>query len=150
MSTIRRFEDIHAWQESRALCRGIYALSAGGPFARDNALRHQIRKAAVSVMSNIAEGFERNGDREFIQFLSQAKGSAGEVRAQLYVALDQGYIPEPEFRKLRSDLEGVSSMLSRLMAYLGESSLRGPKFRQPAAHPPPAPRHDAGAADPGP
>src|ERR1044071_8834864 len=89
MSTFQSFEDIEAWQKARELTRRVYEVSEVGAFARDFGLRDQIRRASVSALSNIAEGFERSGTGEFIQFLSAAKGSAGEVRAQLYVALDR-------------------------------------------------------------
>src|SRR6185503_14984057 len=90
MATFKTFEDIEAWQQSRKLTKSIYEITSQGTFARDFVLHDQIRKASVSIMSNIAEGFERSGTKEFIQFLATAKGSAGEVRAQSYVALDQG------------------------------------------------------------
>ena len=83
MATIEKFEQIEAWQEARRLTHALYELTSEGKFARDFGLKDQIRRAAVSVMSNIAEGFERGGDKEFIQFLSLAKGSAGEIRSQL-------------------------------------------------------------------
>ena len=91
MATFERFEDIEAWQKARELTREIYRVSRQGEFARDFDLRSQIRRAAVSIMSNIAEGFERDGVKEFSQFLSTSTGSAGEVASDLYVALDQGY-----------------------------------------------------------
>ncbi|MBV9959442.1 MAG: four helix bundle protein, partial [Acidobacteria bacterium] len=100
MSRIKRFEDIEAWKISRELTRLIYQATARGEFGRDFGLRDQIRRASVSVLSNIAEGFERDGDREFLQFLTIAKGSCGEVRAQLYVALDQRYFDEAQFAYL--------------------------------------------------
>lgn len=89
MSKIERFEDIESWKVAREATRLIYEMSSMGEFNRDFALRDQIRRSSVSMMSNIAEGFERGGDKEFIQFLAIAKGSCGEARAQLYVALDQ-------------------------------------------------------------
>lgn len=92
MATFKAFEDIEAWQKARDLVRRVYHISQGSEFSRDYALKDQMRRAAISIMSNIAEGFERNGNKEFIHFLSIAKGSAGEVRSQLYVALDQRYI----------------------------------------------------------
>jgi four helix bundle protein len=95
--TIKYFEDLEVWKEARRLTREIYRLTQDGKFSRDFGLREQIRRAAVSVMSNIAEGFERGGNQEFIQFLYVAKGSCGEVRSQLYVALDQAYVGQPEF-----------------------------------------------------
>jgi four helix bundle protein len=89
MGTFRSFEDIEAWQKARSLTSRIYSESNSGKFQRDFGLRDQIRRASVAVMSNIAEGFERAGNKEFLQFLSIAKGSAGEVKSQLFVALDQ-------------------------------------------------------------
>ncbi len=86
MATIKHFEDIDAWKKARKLTAAVYAHSNTGRFSKDFGLREQMRKAAVSIMSNIAEGFERGGRSEFIQFLAIAKGSAGEVEAQLYVA----------------------------------------------------------------
>ncbi|MBK9314203.1 MAG: four helix bundle protein [Acidobacteria bacterium] len=91
---VRRFEDLIAWQRARRLTADIYKISRNSNFARDFGLRDQIRRAAVSVMSNIAEGFERNRQGEFHQFLSIAKASCGEVRAQLYVAYDVGYLDQ--------------------------------------------------------
>ena len=89
MAKITRFEEIDCWRKSRELTKSIHQITLKQRFSRDFGLRDQIRRAAVSVLSNIAEGFERDGDKEFIQFLSLAKGSCGEIRAQLYVALDQ-------------------------------------------------------------
>lgn len=100
MASFNTFEEIDAWQKSRELTKQIYAMTSKGSFARDYGLKDQIRRASVSIMSNIAEGFERSGTGEFAQFLAIAKGSAGEVRSQLYVALDQNYLPKDEFRSL--------------------------------------------------
>src|SRR5687767_2491505 len=91
MAKISRFEEIESWKRARMLTHEIYKITSSGTFSRDFALRDQIRRAAISILSNIAEGFERGGDNEFLQFLSVAKGSCGEARAQLYVALDQAY-----------------------------------------------------------
>lgn len=110
MGTIQKFEDIDAWQKARVLTREVYAVTADGAFAKDFGLRDQIRRAAVSVMSNIAEGFDRGGVREFIQFLFIAKGSAAEVQAQLYVALDIGYLKQEQFKGLY-DLAGDTGRL---------------------------------------
>jgi len=98
-------------------------------FVRDYGLRDQICRASVSTMSNIAEGFERDGDKEFVQFLSIAKGSSGEVRSQLYVALDQDYISENEFNVLYNKTTENSRMISGLMKYLQQSELKGRKFK---------------------
>lgn len=92
MSKIEKFEDIEAWKLAREITRAIYQASSTGEFSKDFALVNQIRRASVSILSNIAEGFERNGDKEFVQFLTVAKGSCGEVREQLYVTLDQTYV----------------------------------------------------------
>jgi four helix bundle protein len=100
MATIERFEDIEAWKRARVLTRKIYAVSRTGAFARDFGLKDQMRRASVSSMSNIAEGFERDGTGEFIHFLTMAKGSSGEVRSQLYVALDENYITQDQFEDL--------------------------------------------------
>src|SRR6266478_7364132 len=89
---VKNFEDFEIWKDARALTREIYQLTRDSKFSKDFALRDQIRRAAVSIMSNIAEGFERGGNQEFVQFLYVAKASCGEVRSQLYVAVDQGYI----------------------------------------------------------
>ena len=124
------FEDIEAWKNAREVTRLIYEISSQDRFSRDYALVNQIRRAAISVVSNIAEGFERNGDKEFIQFLMIAKGSCGEVRAQLYVALDQQYISEAVFTEIRQKVMEVSRMLSGLVKYLKQSELRGSKYAQ--------------------
>jgi four helix bundle protein len=126
---ISRFEDIESWKKARDVTRLIYSMSATGEFARDFALRDQIRRAVISIMSNIAEGFERGGDKEFIQFLSVAKGSCGETRAQLYVALDQNYISEDQFRESHDALFEVGRMIGGFMKYLQQSELRGSKFK---------------------
>ena len=130
MSTFQTFEEIEAWQKARELTRHVYDISDVGAFARDFGLRDQIRRAAVSVMSNIAEGFERGGTGEFVQFLSAAKGSAGEVRAQLSVALDRNYIDAQTFKELNQLASQVSRMISGLMTYLKQSGIRGTKYKQ--------------------
>src|SRR5215475_2110168 len=130
MAKIEKFEDMLSWQKARELTRHVYALSKKGEFARDFELRGQMRSASISVMSNIAEGFERGGDKEFIQFLSTAKGSCGEVRSQLYVALDQAYITSTEFDRISSEAVEVSRLVSGFMGYLRKSELRGNKFKR--------------------
>jgi len=129
MSTITRFEDIEAWQKARELTREIYVASNIWPFAKGFGLRDQIRRATVSIMSNIAEGFERGGDKEFSQFIALAKGSAGEVRSQLYVALDQGYISKDSFDRLSEVTININRMLAGLMKYLRISGYRGSKYK---------------------
>jgi four helix bundle protein len=129
MNRIERFEDIIAWQRARALVKEIYSCARAGAFARDFGLRDQIQRASVSVMSNIAEGYERGGNKEFIQFLSSSKGSCGEVKSHLYVALDQGYIVPAAFEKLYSAADEVGRLVNGLAAYLRQSELRGRKFK---------------------
>ena len=130
MATFNRFEDIDAWQRSRELTNRIYKITSKGDFARDFGLKDQIRRASVSIMSSIAEGFERSGTGEFAHFLATAKGSAGEVRSQLYVALDQGYISQVLFDPLIAGVTDISRMLSGLMTYLKKSGLKRTKFKQ--------------------
>ena len=130
MAKIERFEDMLSWQKAREVTRQVYLLSKKGDFAKDFELRGQMRSASVSIMSNIAEGFERGGDKEFIQFLSTAKGSCGEVRSQLYVALDQSYISEAEFNNLHTGTIDVGRLVSGFMGYLQKSELRGNKFKR--------------------
>jgi len=129
MARAERFEDIKAWQKARELVKSIYRVSATGRFARDFVLRDQIRRAAVSVGANIAEGFERGGDREFLQFLSFSKGSCGEVRAHLHMAADQGYVPPGDLQALMDQALETSRIISGLMSYLKASELRGSKFK---------------------
>jgi four helix bundle protein len=118
LATIERFEDIKAWQAARDLVSAIYRVTAQGQFAKDFGLRDQVRRASVSVMSNIAEGFERSSDREFRRFLYIAKGSAGEVRSHLFVAVDLGYITAEELSDLRTKSEEVAKSLSGFITYL--------------------------------
>ena len=129
MAKITRFEDIESWKKARELAKSVYGITLKDRFSRDFGLRDQIRRAAVSVLSNIAEGFERDGDREFIQFLSLAKGSCGEVRAQLYVALDQEYLDEEEFEALSASAVEISRMISGLIKYLRQSGMQGRKYQ---------------------
>lgn len=129
MATVEQFEEIEAWKKARELTKVIYRVSSSGDFARDFGLCDQIRRAAVSIMSNIAEGFERDGNKEFLQFLSFAKGSCGEVRAQLYVALDQAYVSPEHFQELIEQARQVSRLISGLRKYLQTSQLQGRKYK---------------------
>lgn len=129
MATIERFEDIKAWQKGRELTRCIYDITRAKRFNKDYALRDQIRKAAISVTSNIAEGFERDSTSEFIHFLSIAKGSVGEVRSQLYVALDEKYISNDRFDALYNIANEVSRMISGFMKYLQQYEHRGRRYK---------------------
>jgi len=118
MAKIERFEEIEAWQDARLLVKGIYEVTDGGRFARDFGLRDQIRRASISTMSNIAEGFERGSDKDFIRFLYMAKASAGEVRSQLYVALDLGYVDQQKTDEIGSLVQTVSRRISGFFRYL--------------------------------
>lgn len=132
MARIERFEDIEGWKKGRELRRCVYECSRRGDFAKDFSLKDQIRRAAQSVTSNIAEGFERGGNREFIQFLSDAKGSCGEVRDQLNTALDERYVSEAEFKRLYDLSIETSRLISGFMKYLQQSELRGSKYKRAA------------------
>ena len=129
MATLHSFVDIKAWQKARELVCEIYGASNRGSFSKDGALQKQIRDASVSIMSNIAEGFERNGTAEFVQFLAIAKGSTGEVMSQLYVAIDQHYITNEEFDHLHALARETSRLIGGLMTYLRRSGIKGAKFR---------------------
>lgn len=129
MATAKRFEDLEVWQRSRELANLIYAVSKDGTFSRDFGLRDQIRRAAVSIMSNIAEGFESSSQQTFIKYLGHAKASAGEVRAQLYIVKDQGYISEQDFQKAFEMAEICSKQLSRFIQYL-QNQPKGRRVRE--------------------
>jgi four helix bundle protein len=129
MATFRKFEEIEAWKKARELTKRIHQISRTSSFARDFGLRDQIRRASVSIMSNIAEGYDRSGTGEFIQFLATAKGSAAEVRCQLYVALDQSYMDQSTFDELTGLAAETRSMIGGLINYLGRSGLKGTKYK---------------------
>ena len=116
MQKVQRFEDLIAWQKARILTKGIYDATRQSAFARDFGLSGQIQRAAVSIMSNIAEGFERNSPHEYSRFLSIAKGSCAEVRSQLYVALDARYLEQTQFIQLQRQAEEVGRIVSGLRA----------------------------------
>jgi four helix bundle protein len=115
---ITRFEDIHAWQAARALCKIVYALTKNEKFSRDFGLTDQVRRAAVSIMANIAEGFDSKSNSEFIQFLYYALRSASELQSHFYVALDQNYVAESEFTEVYEETSKVKSMIFRFIEYL--------------------------------
>ena len=127
--TAKYFEDLEIWKLARDMTREIYGITNKGTFSKDYGLRDQIRRAAVSIMSNIAEGFERGGNKEFHQFLSVAKSSCGEVRCQLYVAKDQMYIEKDDSELLINEFKKLSIMINKLMAYLKKSSYKGQKYK---------------------
>jgi len=125
---VKNFEDLNVWKQARQLTQEIYRLTKTEKFLKDFGLRDQIRRAAISVMSNIAEGFERGGNQEFVQFLYVAKASCGELRSQLYITLDQGYATANDIEKLLQLFRRLSGMISNLITYLRESDMKGEKF----------------------
>ena len=131
MATVKQFEDLHVWQDARQLVAVIYSASKARAFNQDFGLRDQIRRAAVSTMSNIAEGFERGTRKEFVQFLNIAKGSNGEVRSQLCVAFDQKYIAEAEFNSLSESSVALSKKLATFIRYL-EGFTANSRVKKPA------------------
>ncbi len=118
MTTIKRFEDIRAWQLSRDLAKDIYSHTAEGKFSKDFALRDQIRRSVGSIMHNIAEGFESGSDNEFIRFLRYSLRSAAEVQSQLYLACDLGYITQEAFEALNKHVIEIKGNLHGFIAYL--------------------------------
>lgn len=128
MAKINSFEDLEVWKQARELSKAIFEITQKGSFSRDYSLKDPINKTTGSIMDNIAEGFDRGGNREFIQFLSIAKGSAAEVRSQLYRALDRNHISQSEFETLKEKAIDVSKQLSGFMSYLNKSELRGAKY----------------------
>jgi four helix bundle protein len=118
MKRVERFEDLRVWQGARSIAGTVYGITSHGAFSRDFALRGQIRSAANSISSNIAEGFARRSNKEFVRFLFFAKGSVAEVESQLYLTLDQGYVTRKVFREAYDKLESVARQLSRLITYL--------------------------------
>lgn len=119
---IKHFEEMKVWQDARILTKNIYDVSNNGRFAKDFGLRDQIQRASVSTMSNIVEGYERDSNKEFIKFLGYSKGSIGEVRSLLYVALDQGYLAEDRFNNLHEDCFNISQQISNFEKYLRKST----------------------------
>jgi len=126
---IPAFEGLQIWQEARELTNKIYDITRQPSFSKDYGLINQIRKASMSIGSNIAEGHERGGSKEFLQFLSIAKGSSGEVRSQLYLALDQAYINKEDCEELIDRFKKLSIMIGNFMKYLNSTSYKGIKYK---------------------
>lgn len=129
MATIERFEDLEIWKKARKLCRLIYAYTQKELFSKDFKLVAQIRNSSGSIMDNIAEGFERGGNREFSQFIWISKGWSGEVRSQLYRSLDNNYITENEFNEAYNLASEISRMSKSFIDYLSTSDIRGTKYK---------------------
>lgn len=130
MSTFKTFEELEIWQLARDLCLKVWAISHQASFYNDLSLKDQINRASGSTMDNIAEGFGRGGNKEFIYFLSIARGSNDEVRSQLYRALDRKHIPQEVFKELSSLSNTISIKTSRLIKHLSTSRIRGQKFKR--------------------
>jgi four helix bundle protein len=128
VATIKRFEDLEVWKKARELDIILYKLSKTGEFAKDFDLKRQILRSSGSIMDNIAEGFERGGKGEFIQFLSISKGSAGELRSQCLRASDREYLLEKDFTNVHDRCVEISKMLQGFMDYLQNSEIRGSKY----------------------
>ncbi len=129
MATINRFEDLKIWQKSRMLCQEVFALTEQEKFCRDYKLKDQINGASGSVMDNIAEGFGRQGNIEFINFLTISHGSALEVKSQLYRALDRNYLSQTKFDELELLIDEIGKMNASLITYLNKNDFRGQKFK---------------------
>ncbi len=130
MATFSRFEDIIAWQKARVLCKVIKNYTNKDSFSKDFKLVSQIKGSSGSAMDNIAEGFERGGNKEFIQFLFISKGSASETRSQLYRALDNEYITKEEFQRAYDLADEVGKLIRGLISHLKKSELKGDKFKE--------------------
>jgi four helix bundle protein len=129
MATIKKFEDLEIWQLARKLCLEIYELTLREKFLKDYSLKDQIRASSGSIMDNIAEGFERGGNKEFKQFLSIAKGSSGETKSQLYRAYDRKYLNENELKEYLEKIYNLAKKISNMMSYLSHTTYKGQKFK---------------------
>ena len=126
---IERFEDLEIWQEARDLCKFVFSITLSDAFKKDFKFRDQIRASSGSIMDNIAEGFERGGNKEFMQFLYIAKGSCGETRSQSYRAFDFQYLSNEECASLLEKTTSLSKRISSFITYLKNSDLKGTKYR---------------------
>lgn len=126
---VTRFEDLIGWQKSRKLLKKTYEITSKQPLLKDFPLRDQMRRASISVMSNIAEGFDKGGDKEFVQFLFHAKGSCAELRSQLYAARDIGYLKHDDYREIWELAEETSRILQGLIKAVKKREITGHKFK---------------------
>ena len=129
MAVVKDFRELRCWQAARVLTKDVYALTKGGEFARDYGLKDQVQRAAVSIGSNIAEGFERDNNAELSRFIGYAKGSAGEVISQLYTAFDVGYITESQLQKLVAQLKEIGGMLSKVRSSVRAKEMKGLAYK---------------------
>ena len=130
MGTVKRFEDLEIWSAARIICDDIFSLKHNSDLKNDYKLYNQLNGSSGSIMDNIAEGFERNGNREFIQFLAVAKASCGETRSQLYRALDRNYLSQEDFDTFYNKLIQLSKQISSFINYLQKSDFKGTKFKE--------------------
>ena len=130
MATIEKFEDLRIWKEARELSKWLFETMKQPDFSRDFELKNQSNRSMGSVMDNIAEGFERNGNREFIQFLAIAKGSLGEFRSQLYRMYDRDYISSEQLGEKQTEAIKLSEGIGAFMQYLAKSKIKGTKFKE--------------------
>lgn len=129
MATYKSFEDLPVWQNARELAMLVYRITSKGKLKDDYGLKNHLQRSVVSISSNIAEGFERGSKREFIQFLYIAKGSCGELRSQLYIAKDLGYLDNNDFKVLLNSTTNLSKQISGFLNYLKISEFKGQKFK---------------------
>ena len=129
MNTIKSFEELIIWQLSHDFCKDIFKITHYDLFSKDKSLKYQIQASSGSIMDNIAEGFDRGGNKEFIQFLYIAKGSCSESRSQLYRALDFNYIAEEEFNVLKEKTIKISNTIGSFIKYLKQSEIKGSKYK---------------------
>lgn len=130
MATIKKFEEIIAWQKARDLCAAVWEITLKKPFTSDFPLRDQINRSSGSIMDNIAEGYGRGGNKEFLQFLFYAKGSIDELSSQIYRAYDRGYLQPEALNTLKEQITEVTSLIIGLIKYLQKSEFKGIKFNQ--------------------
>jgi four helix bundle protein len=130
VATIQRFEDLKVWKKSREICKYIKILTSKEQFSRDYSLKDQIKRSSGSAMDNSAEGFERDGNKEFVSFLTISKGSIGEVRSQTYRAFDYEYINQEEFEFMINETVSLSERLGKFISYLRNTEYKGVKFKK--------------------
>jgi len=129
MGTAKRFEELEVWQQARRIYSDIFRLTNRTGFSTDYSLVNQMRRSSGSIMDNIAEGFERGGNKEFLFFLSMAKGSAGELKSQLYRGLDQGKIKQEEFDDIANKIDHTSNLIGKFISYLKSSGVKRTRYK---------------------